>query len=221
MKKAGLHFAYSKRRRHPSTTPFLAPAKSKTDIFDLEKTVTTLDAAKELMKTLASKGKVILFVGTKPEAKRATKNAAEAIDMPYATNRWIGGAITNFDEIKGRVRRLEELLEKKEKNELSGYTKKERLLIDREIEDLEGNFGGLVSMKKLPDVMFVVDAKKESIAVKEADMAGITVVSLSSSDCDISKVAYPIVGNDGSRASIEYVLGELVASFKEGRTVAA
>jgi len=214
MFEAGAHFGYSKSRRHPSMKSLIFGVKNTVEIIDLEKTDEYLSRAKEFVISIAKEGKQILLVGSKHEARDVVKTAAISIDMPYVTNRWIGGTITNFSEIKKRVARLEELTEKREKGELGMYTKKERLLIDREIEDLEKHFGGLLLMKSKPAAIFVVDSGAESIAVKEAVGTGIPIVSLSGSDCNIKGIDYPIPANDASRSSITFFVGEIVAAYK-------
>ena len=139
------------------------------------------------------------------------------IGTPFVQNRWIGGTLTNFDEIKKRINRLQELTEKKEKGELGMYTKKERLMFDREIEDLEKTFGGLLPMKEsLPKALFVIDPKKEFIAVKEAQDLGIPIVALANSDCDISKIEYPIAANDSVLASVKFFTARIVEAYKKG-----
>lgn len=217
--QAGAHFAYSKSKRHPSAAPFIFGSKARVEIFDLEKTNEALEKAKAYLESLGKEGKQILFVSGKNEAKEATKKAAEAIHMPYVAGRFIGGSLTNFPQIKKRVEKLERLLSERERGELTKYTKKERLLIDREIKSLEEMFGGIVSMKALPAALFVIDSKREHIAVAEATQMKIPVIALSNSDCDLSEVTYPIPGNDSSRASIEYFLQELVSAYKKGKTV--
>ncbi|HEC30409.1 MAG TPA: 30S ribosomal protein S2, partial [Candidatus Yonathbacteria bacterium] len=199
MFKAGAHFGYSKSKRHPSMKPLIFGVKNTVEIINLEKTDEYLTRAKEFVASVAKEGKQILFVGSKNEAREVVKNAALSVDLPYVTNRWIGGTITNFSEIKKRIARLEELTSKREKGELGMYTKKERLMIDREIENLEKHFGGLLSMKQKPAALFVIDSEAESIAVKEADSTGIPIVSLSGSDCNIKKIDYPVPANDSSR----------------------
>ncbi len=214
--KAGAHFAYSKSRRHPSSKPFIFGVKNKVEIFDLEKTEVELQKAKDFVKTFGETGAQILFVGGKSEAKEAIKNVAQSLNMPYVAGRWIGGSLTNFSEIRKRVIKLETLTSQKEKGELAKYTKKERLLIDRDIARLQMSFSGLVTMKELPKLMFVVDSKKEHIAVAEAKKNGVKIISLSGSDCDLGEVDYAIPGNDVSMHSIAYVVSEIASAYKEG-----
>lgn len=215
---AGAHFGYTRSRRHPSTAPFIFGAKNGVEIFDLEKTSVSLNAAKEFVKSFAKSGKQILFVGTKNEAKKAIEAGAGTIDMPFVAERWVGGILTNFPEIKARAAKLEDLRSKREKGELAMYTKKERLLIDKDIERLEKNFGGIVSMKELPALLIVIDPKKESIAVKEAQVMNIPVVALANTDCNIKEVNYPVPGNESSSSSITFFVKEIAEAYKDGRT---
>jgi small subunit ribosomal protein S2 len=214
---AGAHFGFVKSRRHPSVKPYIFGLKNKIEIFDLEKTSVLLHRALEFVETLGTKGATILFVSGKNEAKNAIISAATSVTMPYVAGRFIGGTLTNFPEIKKRVEKLETLTSQKEKGELGKYTKKERLLIDREIDRLREFFFGLSVMKKLPDAVFVVDAKSESIAVKEAQKMSIPVISLSGSDNDLNEVNYPIPGNDSSKTSIEFFLGKVAETYKKGQ----
>src|SRR3989338_1499914 len=164
----GAHFGFVKSRRHPSARPFILGSKNSIEIFDLEKT------SKELEKVLAfveGKGKeraIGLWVGGKSEAREAVKKAGKELEMPFVAGRWIGGTLSNFSEIKKRIARLEELVGQREKGELAKYTKKERLLIDREIDKLTLYFGGLSTLKSLPKFLVVIDPKKEYIAINEA-----------------------------------------------------
>ncbi len=217
MFRVGAHYGYSKSKRHPSVQPFIFGAKNRAEIFDLEKTAQSLEEAKAYVAALAKDGKQILFVGGKSEARQAIKEAAESIGMPYVASRWIGGTLTNFPEIRKRTDRLEDLISKKEKGELGKYTKKERLLFDREIEKLEKTFRGIVSLKGMPAALFVIDSGKEHIAVTEAHSVHVPVISLSNSDCDLKAVEYPIPGNDSAAASIRFFVGEIIAAYKGAR----
>ncbi|MBI5817170.1 MAG: 30S ribosomal protein S2 [Candidatus Yonathbacteria bacterium] len=217
MFKAGAHFGYSKARRHPSAKPFIFGAKNSVEIIDLEKTQDLLITAREFVKSLAREGKKILFVGTKNESRAIVKAGAASIDMPYVEIRWIGGTISNFTQIKKRLAHLEDLMEKRDKGGLTMYTKKERLLFDREIARLLRKFEGLLSMKELPAAFFVIDSRKEHIAVQEARDKRIPIVSISNSDCDIKEVDYPILGNDASVASVKFFVDQIVSAYKEGR----
>lgn len=213
MFKAGAHFAFTRTRRHPTVSPYIFGVKNKVEIFDLEKTENLLEKAKAFVESLAKEGKTILFVGGKSEARNALKLGAMSINMPYVDGRWIGGTLTNFTQIRKRVEKLEKLTTEKEKGELAKYTKKERLLIDREIANLERFFSGVVSMKELPKALFIIDPKKEKNAVKEALDMGIPVIALAGSDCNIKEVTYPIVGNDASQTSIQFFVQEIVKAY--------
>ncbi len=218
--KAGAHFAYAKSRRHPSTKAYIFGAKNKVEIFDLEKTSDLLEKTKAYVKTLGTEGKQILFVGGKPESREVMKAAAISISMPYVAGRWIGGSLTNFGQIRSRIDKMLTLMDQREKGELAKYTKKERLLIDREIAKLNVFFSGLVLLKGMPQAVFVIDSKKEKIAVEEAKKMNIPVIALLGSDCDISEVDHAIVGNDASITSIRFFVSEIVKAYQEGKSSA-
>lgn len=215
--KAGAHFGYSKTRRHPTVKKYVFTTKNKVDIVDIEQTLLNLESAEAFMKELSSKGKKVLFVGTKPEAKDIVKAAAQSIDMPFITERWAGGVLTNHTEIKKRVEKLEALKTQKENGELEArYTKKERLLIDEDIARMHRLFSGLSGMTKLPDAVFIVDPRREYIARTEAIALGIPVIALASTDTDLRGIAYPIVANDSAVSSINYVVSALTTAWKSG-----
>lgn len=214
--KVGAHYAYGKSRRHASAKPFIFGTKNRTEIFDLEKTSQSLEVAMDFIKKLASEGKSILLASSKPEAKDAIINVGESLALPYVAGRWIGGTFTNTVEIKKRVAVLVDLTDKRAKGELSKYTKKERLLIDRKIAKLEKMYSGLIEMKTTPGALFVVDSKEESIAVTEALQMKIPVIGLSNSDCDLKVLDYPIPGNDSAKASISYFVGKVSDAYREG-----
>jgi len=214
MFSVGAHYGYTRTRRHPTTKPFLYGTKNRTDIIDLEKTAASLAKAEEILATLGTTGKQVLFVGTKPEANVAVKAAADALGMPYVEVRWIGGTLTNERQIKSRVTLFEDLSSKLEKDELIAKTKKEKLLIERKIAKLSRRFGGLTTMKGIPAAMIVIDSNEESIAITEANQMGVPVIALCNTDCDIQPVAYPVVGNDANKKTIEFFLNKMVAAYK-------
>lgn len=217
MFSAGAHFGLSRSRRHPSIKPFIFGTKNSTDIFNLEKTAELLDAAKAFVAKVASEGKTILFVGGKKEASAAVKAGAQSLNMPYVEGRWIGGTITNFPQTRKRIERYEKLVSDKEKGELAKYTKRERMLIDKEIASLEKMFFGIVSLKKIPDVLFVIDPRREKNAIAEAAHAKIPVVALAGSDCNIYGITHPIVCNDSAKSSIQYFIDEVVKAYQDGK----
>jgi len=216
MFEAGAHFGYDKSRRHPSVSKFIFGRKDNFEIFDLEKTLEKLEAAKAFAKKVGSEGRQILFVGGKKEAQNAIKAAAEKIDMPYVNGRWIGGTLTNFEEIRKRVKRYLDLNSQKEKGLLAKYTKKERLMIDRELEKLDRRFSGVSNMEIRPAAIFIVDTNKEYIARDEAFQTRVPIISLSGSDNDFAKINYPIPANDSLSKSIKFFTDQIVASYEEG-----
>lgn len=218
MFEVGAQYGYKRSRRHPSVAPFIYGVKNQVEIFDLERTAELLAAPLAFVAKIAGEGKKILFVGTKHEAQEAVRELASFIDMPWVCVRWIGGTLTNFPEIRSRVARLEELRGQRESGDLAAkYTKKERLLIDHEINRLEKNFSGIISMKEKPAALFVVDPGKEHTAVKEARQLGIPVIGLASSDCDIRGIEFPLIANDSSRASIFFFMRQIVNAYRKGR----
>lgn len=216
---AGAHFALPRARRHPSAAPYLFGTKDRTDIFDLEETKKRLEAAQAFASSVSGAGKMILFVGGKPEASALVEGAAQRAGQPYVAGRWIGGTLTNFKIIRKRIDRLLTLEKERESGELDKYTKLERLMIDREIEELRARFGGLTSLIELPAAMFVVDSRHEFTAVQEANQLKIPVIGLSSSDCDFSKVKFPIPANDTSVRSIRFVVDAMVDAIQDGKKV--
>ena len=216
MFKAGIHFGYSRSSRHPQMKDFLFGLKNNVEIFDLEKTSEMLNKAKEFMFALGKEKKKFALVGTKTEAKRTVEKFAKEINMPYVIERWLGGTLTNFKAIRGRIDHMKDLEQKKAAKELGKYTKKEQLEIDREIIRLRNYLGGLVDMENLPSAVLVVDSKKEKNAVKEANDTKVPVVAILNTDCDPKVADYPIPANDNSRTSIEFLLSELVGAYKEG-----
>ncbi len=214
----GAHFGFKKSRRHPTVAPYLYGTKEGNDIFDLEQTATLVATAAEKLKEAGLLGKTVLFVGTKTEVVTLVKTAAEKVAMPYVTNRWIGGMLTNFSEIKKRINRLGELESGTASGELERkYTKKERMVLGREATKLEHNFKGISALTKTPDLMVVVDPRHDHIAIKEARVMKVPVVGIMSSDCDVSLVDFPILVNDSLKGSVSAVLEELTKALAEGQ----
>jgi len=198
---AGAHFALPRARRHPSASPYLFGTKDRADIFDLEETGRRLEAARAFAASMA--GKQVLFVGGKNEVVEIVKASALRSGAPYVAGRWVGGTLTNFKNIRKRIDRLQKLMEERERGELDKYTKRERLLIDREIDRLLLRFGGLVSLAELPGQL------------------GIPVIGLASSDCDFSLIQYPIPANDTSVKSVRLVCDAIAESVLEGKRLPA
>lgn len=213
----GAHLGYSKGRRHASMKSFIFGSKGRTDIIDLTKTEKVLQETLEFVQTQGAQNKKLLFVGGKPEIRDLVRRVAEELDMPYVAGRWLGGTLTNYAEMKKRIARLAELTGEREAGTLAQkYTKKERILIDREIADLEEKFSGISSMERLPDVVVVIDTRAEDIAVREANTLNIPVVGIMNSDCDRLVVSHPIIGNDAARESVEFFLTQIVEAYRTG-----
>ncbi|MEA1929769.1 MAG: 30S ribosomal protein S2 [Patescibacteria group bacterium] len=213
----GAHFGYTRARNHPSMRESIYCYKGGAALIDLERTASDLEKASSYLTGLAMEGKKILLVGAKVEAGAATERVAESLDMPYVTSRWLGGTFTNFSHMKTRIDRLTELKEQKEKGELDVYTKKERLLIDREIARLERYLSGLVGLVELPAAVIVTDSRAEAIVVAEARKTGVKVISLSNTDCDLTGIDYPIAVNDSSAKAIRLILERLADAYRRGR----
>ncbi len=206
LKKSGLQYGYSRTRRHPSIKPFIEGNANGIDFINLESTKKQLEDAIVYLKAMQAAGKVILFVGVKPEIRQIIKEVALSVNSPYIAERFIGGTLTNFPQMKKRIEKLHDLLKKKETGELAVYTKKEQLLIQRDIDRLDRDFGGISSLTNIPHVVVIVDPRHEIMCVKEAKLLHIPVVALSNTDCTIEGIEYPIVGNDGSVPAVKFVL---------------
>jgi small subunit ribosomal protein S2 len=220
MFRVGAHYGYSKTRRHPSLSKYIYATKNKGDIIDLEKTSAMLDTAAEFVKGLGATGKVVLFVGTKPEAKETIKSVALSLDMPYVSERWIGGTLSNFTEIKKRITELENYRKDSAEGGLDKYTKKERVVMAKKMEKLERYYSGLIGLKKAPEAIFIVDAKAEHIAATEAKNRDVPIISLVNSDSNIKGILYPIVGNDSSIPSVKFFTESIATAYKAGTMTA-
>jgi len=206
MTNAGLHFGHRTSRIHPKMKPYLYGAKNGVHMINVEKTKAKLDEALTFIKKLTAEGKTILLVGTKIQFKDLVEEIGKSAGIYYITKRWLGGTFTNFSSVRKRVEYFKELEEKKEKGELAKYTKKERLKIDRELENLKGKFEGIKNMDKFPDAIFVLDMKKDSLAIKEARKKGITVIAIADTNVDPSLANYIIPANDDAISSVKFIL---------------
>lgn len=202
----GAHFGHQKRRWNPKMSEYIYGLSEGVHIFDLVKTKDMLEEALEYLKTAKKEGKVILFVGTKKQIKDKVIEVAKELDAPYIAERWLGGTITNFEQIKKSIDKLTNMRAEKAAGEYKRFTKKERLLLDREITRLDRFLGGLINLKKVPDVIFVIDVKKESTAVTEASRMGVKVVAIVDTNCDPTNVDYVIPMNDDATKALEYML---------------
>lgn len=206
LKKAGLQYGYSRTRRHPSVKPFIEGTHNGNDFINLETTKKQLEDAATFLKSVSGAGKTVLFVGVKPEIRQIIKEVALSLNAPYIAERFIGGTLTNYPQMKKRIEKLHDLLKKKETGELAVYTKKEQLLIQRDIDRLDRDFGGIASLTNLPAAIVVIDPRHEIMCVREAQQLHIPVVALSNTDCTLAGIEYPIVGNDGAVSSVRFVL---------------
>ncbi|MEA3453030.1 MAG: 30S ribosomal protein S2 [Patescibacteria group bacterium] len=211
MTKAGVYFGHRVSRCHPKMKPHILGVKGSDhiNIIDLDKTKDLLIKALEFIQEFIKEDKVLLFVGAKLPSKKLIKETAIECGLPYVVQRWIGGTITNFKIIKERIDYFKDLEKKKESGELEKYTKKERLEFDRELERLEEKFGGIKQMTKNPDALFVVDMKKDYLAIREARRKGITVVAISDTNVDPTLIDYPIPANDDAISSVKYILEQV------------
>jgi small subunit ribosomal protein S2 len=214
---AGAHFGHQARRWNPKISPYIFGVQEKIHIFDLIKTKQKLEEALEIIKKAVSEGKVILLLGAKKQVKEKIIEVGKACGVPYVSERWLGGTFTNFDVIKISINKLADMKAKMAAGEYAVYTKKERLLLEREIERLERFFGGISSLKTLPDLLVIMDIHKEIGAVKEARKAGVATVGVVDSNADPTMVDYPIPMNDDAVKALSYVLDLIKEAILEGK----
>lgn len=214
--ETGAHFGHQARRWNPKMAPYIYGEQEGVHVFDLTKTKVALEEALETLKKFSSEDKVILFVGCKKQSKDKTKEVAQAVNASYVTERWLGGTLSNFDQIKRSINKLIEMKKKKAEGAYDKFTKKERLLLDREIERLERFFGGITTLEKHPDLLVIVDTHKESGAVKEANRVNVPVIGIVDSNADPTVVDWPIPMNDDAGKAVEYVLDLMKEVILEG-----
>ena len=215
--EAGVHFGHQTRRWDPKMAEYIFQARNGIHIIDLQKTSKKLDEAYAFMKEQAEEGKTFLFVGTKKQAQECMKEAAEKSGMYYVNQRWLGGMLTNFDTIRKRVERLKELEAMEENGTFDVLPKKEVILLRKEMEKLDRNLGGIKEMTEVPGVMFVVDPKKEHIAILEARKLSIPVVGLIDTNCNPEDLDYPIPGNDDAIRAVKLIADTMANAIIEGR----
>ena len=215
--EAGVHFGHQTRRWDPRMAEYIFQARNGIHIIDLQKTSKKLDEAYAFIKEQAEEGKTILFVGTKKQAQDCVKEAAEKSGMFYVNERWLGGTLTNFKTIRKRIERLAELEKMQEDGTFEVLPKKEVILLKKEMDKLEKNLGGIKEMTQIPDVIFVVDPKKEHIAVQEARKLNIPLVGLVDTNCDPNDVDYVIPGNDDAIRAVKLVTDVLANAVIEGK----
>ncbi len=215
--EAGVHFGHQTRRWDPKMAEYIFQARNGIHIIDLQKTSKKLDEAYSFMREQAEEGKTFLFVGTKKQAQECMKEAAEKSGMYYVNQRWLGGMLTNFGTIRNRVERLKELERMQEDGTFEVLPKKEVILLKKEMEKLEKNLGGIKDMTEIPGVMFVVDPKKERIAILEAKKLGIPVVGLIDTNCNPEDLDYVIPGNDDAIRAVKLISDAMANAIIEGR----
>jgi len=212
--EAGVHFGHQTRRWNPRMRRFIFGEREGIHIIDLLQTEELLNQARDFVTEVAAKGGVILFVGTKKQARDSIQDWAERCKMPYVNRRWLGGLLTNFHTIRKRIQRLHELRELEEGGRLALLPTKERMSMEAELRKLEYNLGGVADMQRLPDAVVIIDLKTEEIALREADRLEIPIVGLVDSNCDPGPVSYVIPGNDEAIRSCELVIGTLGAAIE-------
>lgn len=215
--EAGVHFGHQTRRWDPKMAEYIFQARNGIHIIDLQKTSKKLDEAYEFIKEQAEEGKSVLFVGTKKQAQECMKEAALKCGMYYVDQRWLGGMLTNFGTIQTRIKRLKDLETMAEDGTFDVLPKKEVILLKKEMEKLERNLGGIKDMDKLPGVIFLVDPKKERIAVLEAKKLNIPVVGLVDTNCNPEEVDYAIPGNDDAIRAVKLIADVMANAVIEGR----
>lgn len=215
--EAGVHFGHQTRRWNPKMAPYIFTERNGIYIIDLQKTVKKMDEAYEFVKSQAAENKEILFVGTKKQAQDSVKEEAIRCGMHYVNERWLGGMLTNFKTIRTRIERLFEIEKMEEDGTFELLPKKEVIKLRHEREKLEKNLGGIKNMTKLPDMLFVVDPRKEKNAVAEAKILGIPVVGIVDTNCDPDEVDYVIPGNDDAIRAVKLIAGKIADAVIEGR----
>jgi len=219
--ECGVHFGHQTRRWNPKMKKFIFGARKNIYIIDLQKTLRYFKYTYNIVRDAAAEGQTVLFVGTKKQARQAIKEHAERCGMPYVSTRWLGGMLTNYPTMKKSIRKLEIIEQMEETGQINLLTKKEALMLKRTKEKLSSYLEGFRHMKKLPDMMFVIDSVKEHIAVKEARRLGMKVVAPLDTNCDPDMVDYPIPGNDDAIRSIDLFCKEMAEAIIEGKAIYA
>ena len=215
--EAGVHFGHQTRRWNPKMAPYIFTERNGIYIIDLQKTVRKLEDAYNYVRDLSADNGTLLFVGTKKQAQDSIREEATRAGMPFVNARWLVGMLTNFKTIQNRIKRLQQLKQMKEDGTFDLLTKKEAAKLDLEIEKLEKFLGGITGMKKIPDAMFIVDPRKERIAVAEAHKLGIPIIAIVDTNCDPDEIDYVIPGNDDAIRAVRLISGAMADAVIEGR----
>jgi len=217
--EAGVHFGHQSKKWNPKMKKFIFAKKAGIYIIDLEKTAEYLEKAKEFLKELASQNKVVLFVATKKQAQDIIAEAAKRCEMPYVNERWVGGLLTNFQTIKSTLEKFNQLLKDEAEGKIDKLPKKEQVRLKRRLEKMKKYYTGVKDMKDLPDALFIVDPKREELAVKEAKRLNIPIVALIDTNGDPEVIDYPIPGNDDAIKSIKLITDLITESILEGKEI--
>jgi small subunit ribosomal protein S2 len=215
--ESGVHFGHRTHRWNPHMKPYIFTERNGIHIIDLQQTVQALETAYNLVRDLVAEGGVILFVGTKRQAHETIQEEAERCGMPYVTVRWLGGMLTNWITMRQRINELERLERMRERGEFERLTKKEGLMLERQIDKLQSRFGGIRTMHRLPDALFIVDIRREETAVREANSLEIPIVALVDTNCDPRLVDYIIPSNDDAIRAIKLMVGHIADAVVEGK----
>ena len=215
--EAGVHFGHQTRRWNPKMKQFIFTERNGIHIIDLRKTLDRLTAAQQAVREVVLRGERVLFVCTKKQLRSIVEQEAQRCGSFYVTERWLGGMLTNFQTIRKQIRRLKELERGQEENAFEFYTKKERLMLDRERQKLDKYLGGVKEMGRLPGAVFVVDAKREAIAVREATRLGIPVIAITDTNADPEPIDFPIPGNDDAIRSVGLIAGAIASTIEVAR----
>jgi small subunit ribosomal protein S2 len=217
MLKAGAHFGHQTSRWHPKMAPYIFGERNGVHVINLEKTHDMLDGVLKDVKNLAAEGKTVLFITTKPQAREVVKAAAQSCDMPFLVDRWIGGLLTNFAEIKKLINKYNMLKEQQANGELERYTKKEQVRISKELEKMDVSLAGLSGLKRIPDVLFVASFQREKTAVVEAEKLAIPMIAICDTNANPVKADWVIPANDDAVKSVEMMSNLVAEAIKEGR----
>jgi small subunit ribosomal protein S2 len=215
--EAGVHFGHQTRRWNPKMKRFIFAERGGIYIIDLQKTLELLEEAHDFARNVASRGGSVLFVGTKKQAQDAVEEQAQRVGMPYVNHRWLGGLLTNWRTISERIERLHELRRLKEEDQLELLPPKERITMEGELEKLNANLGGVADMRRQPDAVFIIDLRKEQLAVREAHRLGLQVIGLVDTNCDPDEATYVIPGNDDAIRACSLITRVVADGIEAGK----
>ena len=215
--EAGVHFGHQTRRWNPKMRRYIFAERGGIYVIDLTQTAELLDEAQQFVRNVAERGGTVLFVGTKKQAQDAVRNEATRVGMPYVNHRWLGGLLTNWRTMSDRIERLHDMRRLRDEGQLDLLPAKERIAMAAELEKLEQNLGGVADMRRQPDAVFIIDLKKEALAVREARRLGLPVVALVDTNCDPDDADYVVPGNDDAIRSCSLIARALADSIEEGK----